>query len=515
MDMRREVEITTQLMKDHFPPSKKSNGVSYEDIAQIWHTKIALLVHSFAHYGNDGGIQIPVRRLRDNFSFKYNYNKRWWDWFVTNRPLYHLLSKGNNFVGNSKGVPMYTREQITQAMSPEEILEVYTIEKPADAVDDIIWIDIDSLKNYIKNSKNLLNKPKSYSDRVAQYIPHAQSVLSLAQAYDQQQVCELTGKIRWALPQNYKDSDWGRRYYTGAVALQNKPSPVRAASLGRCWEVDINSSVYRFYKSLATDLSIPTPMLDLLLTDKLSFRRELASTLQNISTSQYFILKLVKQSITSLGFGARDGAYSAVSEIIKNTEDRQRFTQHAYWTGLKAEAAQITQAVREHFPEEIKHFRATESKKFSMNRFMAYFYQMYETKVMQELWQQLELADRQPVLWVHDCIYTLRDPRHNGGIMGIEFNLKTLYNPHLKFDVTEYDDYDYVSEQVDIDAQQHAERIAQQEQIAQQKYGNPNKPSPQEQLQAMRWTQALTQPQTEYKPQEPYPGYFEEYYKDN
>ena len=524
IDMKKLVVVTTQKMEAFHPRNPKNNkGFSYEEIAHIWFSRIALMTYSLARYG-DG--QISVNTLRDNFTFSYTLAKRkhwWFDWFVQNAPLYNLVEKGSNFTGNSKGVPVYTRKEILDNMTGAEIVDVLNREAPADAVKEIIWVDRESLENYIKTSYGTLNDPRkgrAYKDRTRKNIPLALNIMSVLDAVNETQVCELTGKVRWALPQWYRDSAFGRRYYTGSLSLQGMNKTVRAAALGRCWEIDIDSSVYRFYKALADGNGIDTPMLDLLLTDKKHFRVTLAGCLQNISTdTDYLINKCVKPCITSLGFGATDGDYSSVSKIVKNTEDRNRLTGHPYWTGLKGEAQTIRDVVLKNYTDEIKEFKDNpdlkNGKRYSLNRFIAHFYQRYETAIMTQVWDSLVDSDRRPVLWVHDCVYTLRDPSWNGVVQGIQYDAQSV-NPFVKFDVTYHDDWDYIDrQQQDIDLESHRQRMAMQQRIAEQKYGNPNKPSPQAQLRSLRWQQAFETPKQEYKPQEPYPGYFEDFYSEN
>jgi hypothetical protein len=103
---------------------------------------------------------------------------------------------------------------------------------------------------------------------------------------------------------------------------------------------------------------------------------------------------------------------------------------------------------------------------------MAYQYCHYETSVMQEVIDTLTENGRHPILWVHDCVYTLRNPAHNGLMTALEHDMRK-HNPHIKFNVTLHDDWDYVSkETIDREVEAHSARMAEQERIAQQKYGD-------------------------------------------
>lgn len=481
-DIDGVVDVCIREMNEIAPETK--NGASYESIARKWFTEMPLHAYSLSHFDSTDGYQIQLQEWRKKFSHRYNRKYYWYKWFEKNYPIYQILMKGNEYKGNTRVMIHPDQELVVKTATPQDIANTYIGEVYIGQEVDKIDIDLDNLQRFVKQSERNLTalqyRGPDYVKKIKRNIIHALKLIKLAQHFDETVVNPMTGDIRYVIPQPYKISPFGRKYYTGGFALQNKSEAVRTAALGRCWSIDIDSSVFRFYKWLAVNYGVEHHTLDILLADKNSFRAELASCLHNVSTDQNYLIKLVKQSITALGFGARDTSFwdpttkkqSAIAEIIKNPEDRERLTDHPYWRDLKRIYNEIKTAITKDrdFVNEYKQETVFwEKNKYTPDRLMSLLYQQYESNLMKLCIELLDEYQREPKLWVHDGVYTLMHPMKNGEMHVIESILQKEINPYVKFEITEHKPYLLIDrEEIAQQDLEHQQRIYQQEQAAKQ-----------------------------------------------
>ena len=470
-------------------PENGNNKTTYEEIATKWFTEMPLHAYELDHFDSSEGYQLRLKKLRDIFTYRYNRTQYWHKWFETNYPIWTVLpgQKGSNLKGNTRAMIHPDKDLLTTILEPQQVADAFVKEYPSNCELDWIDINLPALKKYTEKAKADIqsadnSKGQSWHKKMQRNITDSILIAKFAEGCNEVIICTQTGGYRHRIPQPYRISPFGRKYYLTSYALQNKSSNVRSAALGRCWSVDIDSSVFRFYKMLAHGYGIETPELDLLLKDKHAFREELATTIQNL---QYNKTGLIKKCITSMGFGARDTSYydykaekqkGALQAIIKNKEDRDRLTEHPLWVGLKVTYKQIkARVVKDEYSLELKRDPQYWVKNaYTQDRLMSLLYQQYESGVIERTWELLDKAGRAPELLVHDGLYTLlnpnRDNAFNDGILPV---LQSELNPYLKFDIEENGLWIQKQnvEKLDQQDQEHKSRMAQQQRIAEQSYG--------------------------------------------
>ena len=540
-DVDEVIEVCIRDMQEIAPSHKR--GASYELIARQWFTQMPLHAYALSHFDTSEGYQIQLSEMRNKFNYRYKRKHYWYKWFEKNYPIYSVLQKGNEYKGNTKVMIHPDHDMVMKLATPEEIGKVY--ETDVDPLQEVDWIDIDldNLQRFLLVSEYNVEKKKhvgkNYIRKIKNNITQARGIIKLAQYYDHSVVDNLTGDVRYKIPQPYKISPFGRKYYTGAFALQNKSSELRAACMGRCWSVDIDSSVFRFYKMLAKIYNVEHSTLDILLADKGSFRNELAMCLQNVSTDTDYLVKLVKQAITALGFGARDTSYwdpatkkqSAIAEIIKNKDDRDRLTSHPYWCDLKRIYNEIKTHIKKD-PDIVDPYKTDPQywvkNKYTIDRLMSLLYQRYEAQIMERTIELLTDAQRQPKLWVHDGVYTLLHPMKKGEMQAIEMILREEMNPYVKFEITEHEEYRVqFTEEIKKEETEHERNISAEEMLAAQwaydnQFMNQDQLTPEERLAALRMRnpeyvenssgESGETPGGHYNGTGPDPEYIQEYY---
>tara|TARA_R110001632_G_scaffold36316_4_gene91609 strand:- start:926 stop:2455 length:1530 start_codon:yes stop_codon:yes gene_type:complete len=459
------------------PSKKNSVGASYEEIAFKWLNHLPIKVLSKSHFtgGTDEHeLQIPVGDIRDLFTYTYTQDgkrKKWFDWFHDNYPLWMSTKRG--YVGRySIATPTFNLiDQLTK-IPAETFVEAWAQEYEADKTDDMhidyISIDTVNLGHYIEYCKGLNNESKKFQRATGRAI----MIHKLALGLNETNTCPLTGKVTHFIPQTYTVALSGRRYYTGSSALQSCSKAIRGAALGPCYEVDLSSSVYSYYKQMGSELGVDTHILTDLLSNKAGFRKELADCLTDTKASDEFKLKLVKEVTQAIGFGSDpDSGYSSVSKVIYNAEDYERLTTHPKFIALRKIYKDILACVKVN-PDykAMQKWYKKQTNNGKWTSFMAYLYQSYETIVMTELQQRL--IDKDILLWVHDGLYMKRKPI----MMDIQYILDGL-NKYATVDLEVHEKYSASSgtkSRVLNEESAHRARMAQAEQLAKEKYSSNN-----------------------------------------
>jgi len=338
--------------------------------------------------------------------------------------IFDIISTGNNLIKElSMAQARYTMEDVIMAAgTPEELWkEIYPGQFSQEILTndyDIAHIDMKSLGNYIRsNLANDRDNPRASQALIEEWdrnLKHAQKIWMLAQAGGGE------------LLQIRNESAFGRRYYKGPN-LQNTPKIVRHAALGRCHEYDIESSVFAWKLSWFqqicavhnTTISMPATLE--YLDHKQAIRQRLAQAV--FDTTQDWAVKLVKEFVTAIGFGAplrgagyvADGRYQkpALAQIITAKNRLDRAMTDAWVQEFVQEQNSMNDAIvalaRVNMAAELKSVPELWEKggrKLKGNSVVSYLYQHAEREILD--WAEQFCEDREVLLTVHDCIYTRR-----------------------------------------------------------------------------------------------------------
>jgi hypothetical protein len=401
------ISVISDHMQQFYPiKTKSNNSISYASIAQKY---IDVTVNAFL-IGDTEDVPdtyyIWKKSLSDKVTNKYNGNYMWYTWLSQNYPLFNTLRNGNNF--NSSQASL-----VQSYVSVDElILYAYHNNDRLAALCDIprgdvsvTPVDVESLSNYRDNLVyyNVNEQDKSARDRRNRDIHRAGLILALAQINN------------GYLVQGHSTSEWPRQYLSGVNLQNGTTSGVREAALGRVYKYDINSSAFAFKSTViqqwAQSQGIdyqPRTMLQLL-TDKRSVRNMLAyDVLKSTKTNKEHKLELIKEAITSMGFGCDPSRpQNAIEKIIWNRDDRERFVNHEWVQEFQQEQKLFTEIVRQTYSKDwVKANRpaALKGNRYSQSKLEAYLYAQFETEFMQEIQQCIGTDNI--LLWVHDCVYT-------------------------------------------------------------------------------------------------------------
>ena len=306
------------------------------------------------------------------------------------------------------------------------------------------------------------------ADQVADYLALLQSanlrqrsMRSFKTAYALKQIQELSDKIKnrnknietvLALtaqmsaegnPEvqcHYRTSLAGRKYFLG-VNPQNCPKAVRFALLGNTTALDLNSSMWRFkisylHNAMGADVERLLPTMIELVQHKEQFRRTLADAVFQSAGTQGLDLEyrktLIKNALSAIGFGAHPTkGRSAVRDIIRNKEDRARFSAHPLICALIQEGLTVSEQIRQDFTEaEARSLLQlppagwripsgctdTAVKELVIGTTAVYrkleshLYQQFESVLMELIIDHLEQNGYAVQLQVHDCVYLSSKP---------------------------------------------------------------------------------------------------------
>lgn len=392
-------------MEQHYPaPSKSNNSISYAEIATKY---IDLTVNALVTADSIPGsnqLYIWKNAIAQSLSHKYNGENYWYTWLYSNYPLFTTInnsSKGSttpslvsSYVGEDELLLyMYSnRSRITQRLP---LPKNNTVDTP---------IDTESLSNFIDNEVYLHAKSTDASERER----HKKNIARAAQILSR---AELNGGV---LRQEVSASEWPRHYLTGINLQNNTKSEVRDAALGKCYKYDINSSAFAFKATVIEEYCRregidyrPTAMHQLL-QDKRGVRRMLAyDVFKSTQTTDEHRLAMIKDCITSMGFGATFGTHGAIGDIIWHAADRHRFETHSWVQQFKLEQDLFSEIVRKTYDRKwVKSNMpaALKGTRYSQSKLEAYLYAQFETELMTQI--QQAIGAHNILLWVHDCVYT-------------------------------------------------------------------------------------------------------------
>jgi len=439
-----ELCVIINAMRVHRPESRHSSGCSYRDIATKWLKEMPYhCLHKRGFNTKQLGSQISLAYMRKLFFVRYTMSKNgkkqyWFDWFVQNFPLWTVLTKGNSATHrNSEIMINFDILKALAEVSPIEVYKAWESERVATDTLDYILIDLENLQRYIAQTTESVTMQISgnLKDTMKRNLADALIIEALAIAHNDTEVCNLTGNTLHYLPQTYRVSpEFNRRTYTGSIALQRCHSKVRDACVGKGYQLDLNNSVYAFFKWLGKDhVGIDTSIITELMENKKRFRADIGSVLLN--TFDNSKEKKVKKCITALGFGAMDTEFGSLKDILRNSDDLIAFNNHPKVIQLKLLTSQIHKWAKTFYADEIAEIKlrdpdfVTRGNQIKMKKFMAKIYQNYETALMLDLMKFLDSTGNPTVLWVHDGIYLRKKP--DGYYNTI---IKTKWNPYVSAD---------------------------------------------------------------------------------
>jgi len=405
--------------------------------------------------------------------------------------LYNVEIEGNSINGKVSFVTLnFNLKQLIRAKSSEDMLiHLYgNIDLTDTTQVDLTPINMNSLKAFIKGNE----KYQHQTAKVKEYHEEADGILMIA---------EMTNGI---LPQIISESDYGRRYYKG-FNLQNVSKMVRNAALGDNYEYDLNTAVYAIKLNYASDITdkkftytseyiegggkykdnirkrLMTHCFDI---PELSDSKHSKDMIKTIIENR---LKIIKQAITAIGFGASSsspGFYdkknnwkqNSLSDIFSYTfkghdgkDKRVEFTKMVNGVKVKSldlflqdkwmsefikEQQEMTKLITDYMisekavTKETHPFLVDGRNALNRSRTIAYFFQKTERVIMDLSAKFIEDNGGKVLLRVHDAVYV--DKKINLKELHvllqenfISSNLKWLGNKVISFEETSNPGYSY------------------------------------------------------------------------
>jgi hypothetical protein len=370
----------------------------------------------------------PIRwsRLRRAIP-RYNRQYYWLDWLHANYPLVKIIAKGSNLTENTMVTPLHNpdwKEDMQNALSPFELFDFYFGDMNLDQLLDpqqVAWVEIDlrSLESFILANEATVARTNQHRRNHAQ----ATRIVKILSVIEQLQ--QNHPEIPFALPQVIKESEFGRQFLQG-INLQTASKEVRHACLGRCYEYDIDASVFSWKLDLAhkIDDSRKFPATLDYLDYKDSIRRRLANEIFENLGSEAWRTGIIKRAITAISFGARatnaiwmgkNGEWQKTSlrDIIVDGSRLQRFLQDRWVREFVQEQTAMTDLIFAQVRTEPeiaeRSILKTERGALSKNKTISWLYQHSERCIIEKL---MKIAEPSEILLLcHDAFYTRKSAR--------------------------------------------------------------------------------------------------------
>ena len=469
------LRVVTDLMRAN-PSKKQTESVSI----QKWNDYVQLISCAvqksilLARSEQIDKQQLPLQWNEMNKKLGRSRRFTYLDWFQTHFPLVRILRKGTPGELTMTTL-LYEIEIGAASQTPQEAfktiysqyLDIIERDSQDPSLNLVDWVPINklSLQAFIQGNeqKNKTAENAKLRDTLAYNRIWAKSILLCAEFMEQ---CGLGSCI----PQIASESDFGRRYYQG-MNLQNCPKTVRHAALGQCYQYDLNASVfawrYNFVKQI--DSSILMPFTLEYIDEKDPRRQQLARAL-DIPVTQERKINIVKQLITSIGFGSRPGnngvawkdqngswKYPAINSIIKSPSARAKILAHPWLAGFIEEQKQINKIIFDFVKESLRHLKFLENDRgnLSVNATLAYLYQKEERYCIDLLSQEAKSAGTF-LLAVHDGFYTCQPVK-----LAVLKEKLVRINPYATVSKQSYQAWGYNDQE-----QQHRQLIIEQEKLA-------------------------------------------------
>lgn len=444
-----------------------------------------------------GAFALSQRKLADEIRKVFVQDKQ--------RSIYYMMQehestsllteihKGFSF-GNNSMLSVVKLNDLYKELILTELLNL-KVEANIDALEDIernanytVNVDTASLRSYIAKTQQTIaetDKGKHYSDKLRKNLAAAQRLLMMVHEADDSNATDY-------LRERWEQADTGRLYGQG-YSLQCMTQEVRHAALGVCHKYDFKACAFALMAGLAHSIN---PTLQLGAT--LDYITNRAKIRERIAKQTGISVALVKEIFTALGFGAElknnthnaiRGALAKAARMQHDSEERldrdvynnlgavefARLVGNETFGFIYGELQQINATILQHFDGDDfeisgNAYNATHpktGKKRNSRQKLAFVYQAMESSAMLRF---AELAEQEPLLTTHDCIY-FKQKLSSEQVKDITLALQETFI-YLRFEhektkiiVTQaYFDSRFADE---IEAERkHKELIAQQEQIS-------------------------------------------------
>lgn len=424
-------------------------------------------------FNNSNYMYVSLSKMFDECStFNYKKTKYYiWKEFHDIRPFFNTTDeKGNgrkkstnNFEKNSK---VYIMNQklldllIDTCDTTELVVMFYGNVDPSTL--ETVPIDIRSLTNFIKNTEleiQKTDKNSKHEGKLLRNLRQAKYIKIISEfffdAYDD-----------YVLPQIPNPSPYGRVYYKG-INIQNISKEVRSACLGDHYSYDLNAAVYAIklmmVKQILKQNNIDEFGHFTYTKEYLEFKDAIRQRLSLHIKSYPQPIKLVKEAMTSIGFGARIGGGSwnidgewhtpALDDIIMNREEREGFMNDPWVKQFVREQQAMTTIITDEykkskdFQEQVKDVpNMFKNDKIRKSQIMSYVFQHTEKNIIDLITKDVEVIAK-----IHDSFIT-KLPLSSDKLSDIRLTLNTLdplltisneqHNAWLSTDIDDESDID-------------------------------------------------------------------------
>jgi hypothetical protein len=287
------------------------------------------------------------------------------------------------------------------------------------------WVSADpsSLASFIAKTTATLratNNGVAYKEKLLRNLTAAKQLATMIHPADDTHSTSYLNE-RWVM------ADCGRIYGQG-YSLQRMPKEVRHAALGVCHKYDFKTSAFALMAGLAHAID-PTLKLGAIL-DYIRHRQKIR---QRIASQLNIDESLVKTIFTSLGFGAelKNNLYNSIRGALARAARQQldpavrlerdiynnlgadefhRLVANPTFRYIYDELQQINATIINHYKTcsitigdlTYKPIDPKTGKRRTDKQKLAWIYQALESQAMRQF---ADLAEQEPLLTTHDCIY--------------------------------------------------------------------------------------------------------------
>lgn len=474
-----DIQLPKQFI-DKFPDMKLEKATKLHN--KYLNTCRKFLSKAIPHIQGDI-LNFPLKQAGDICGDVIYKGTRYYIWqeFFTIQPFFYIIKEGNNFHGMISEVKIIDQKLIDLLIDTADINQlVETYYSKYDTSDRVnIPIDYNSLCAYISRTDHLLKNISNKDPRYGKVLQNFRTAkfFKIISEYFYDQYGE------YIIPHIKSDKiSYGRIYYKG-INLQNCNKEVRIAALGDHVSYDINAAAYaiklilvkNIFDEYGYDFTGSFTYTKEYLDHKSEIRNELANVIHQHMPNHPNPLKLVKEAITAIGFGAKlhegswelDGIkrYSSLHYIIYNRIARKAFAKHNFIVNFLKEQDKLGNIIYEYYSRNSEFITKvkdipdiyTHSGKLNKSKVLAYLYQHMETMIM-----DIIVANIVPKLRIHDS-FIMSKSLHSETLKDIKFELSQL-SPYLSLSSEEHNGW--INQSVLDMEQEHKQFILEEELIA-------------------------------------------------
>lgn len=375
-------------------------------------------------------LNFPLKQAQDICGDFIYQGKRYYVWqeFFAVQPFFYINRLGRKWTRMVSEVKIYDQkyiELLIDSADSSTLIDIYF--NKYDVNERInVPIDYDSLNAYITRTKNLLdnidNSDKRYHKVLKNYRTAKFFKIITEHFYG------MFGE--YVLPHiKGNKSHYGRTYYKG-INLQNCTKELRIATLGDHTSYDINAAAYaiklilakNIYDEYGYDFIGNFTYTKEYLDHKSEIRNELAQVIYRHMPNYSDPLKLVKEAMTAIGFGAKmhegsweiEGSirYNALHYIIYNKNARIAFAKHPFVVEFLKEQDMLGKIIYEYYSRDSNFINKVKdipdiycnNGKLNKSKVLAYLYQHMETMIMDMITENIVTK-----LKIHDSFIVNKD----------------------------------------------------------------------------------------------------------